>query len=146
MNMPDKMGIRLKTQGILQKTTAKNQKTGQKGENDMKVIEMKSSPEKPNPHNVSVRLLYDTEHAQAVHIELKPGETLKKHTTPVDVFFYILEGKGVVEIGDEQEEVSRDMLIESPAKVPHRLLNPGDGIFRVLVVKVPRQTEPTRLL
>ncbi len=113
----------------------------------MNVIEMKSSPEKPNPHNVSVRMLYDRENAQAVHIELKPGEALKKHITPVDVFFYILEGKGVVEIGgDEQEEVSRDMLIESPAKIPHRLLNPGDGIFRVLVVKAPRQTESTRLL
>lgn len=112
----------------------------------MKVIEVKSSPEKPNPHNVSVRMLYDTEYAQAVHIELKPGEVLKRHITPVDVFFYILEGKGVVEIGDEQEEVSSDMLIESPAKIPHRLLNPGDGVFRVLVVKVPRQTEPTHLL
>ncbi len=112
----------------------------------MKVVEMKSSPEKPNPHNVSVRMLYDTEHAQTMHIELKPGEALKKHITPVDVFFYILEGKGVVEIGDEQEEVSRDMLIESPAKIPHRLLNPGDGIFRVLVVKVPKPTESTRLL
>jgi len=107
---------------------------------------LKSSPEKPNPHNVSVRTLYDTEHAQAVHIELKPGETLKKHATSVDVFFYVLEGEGVVEIEDEKQEVSRDMLIESPAKVPHRLLNPGDGIFRVLVVKVPRQTESIRLL
>jgi mannose-6-phosphate isomerase-like protein (cupin superfamily) len=29
----------------------------------------------------------------------------------VDVFFYVLEGKGVVEIGDETQEVSRDMLI-----------------------------------
>jgi quercetin dioxygenase-like cupin family protein len=112
----------------------------------MKVIEMKSSPEKPNPHNVSVRLLYDTENAQAVHIELKPGEALKKHVTPVDVFFYVLEGKGIVEIGDETQEVSRDTLVESPAKIPHRFLNPGDGIFRVLVVKAPRQTEATRML
>jgi mannose-6-phosphate isomerase-like protein (cupin superfamily) len=124
----------------------KNKKTMVKRGELMKVTEMKSSPEKPNPHNVSVRMLYDTEHAQAVHIELKPGEALKKHITPVDVFFYILEGKGIVEIGDEQQEVSRDMLIESPAKIPHRLLNPGDGIFRVLVVKTPGQTESTRLL
>lgn len=112
----------------------------------MKIVEMKSSPEKPNPHNVSVRMLYDSEHAQAVHIELKPGEALKKHITPVDVFFYVLEGKGVVEIGDEAQEISRDMLIESPAKIPHRLINPGDGIFRVLVVKVPKPVEPTRML
>ena len=112
----------------------------------MKITEMKSSPEKPNPHNVSVRMLYNTDHAQAVHIELKPGEALKKHITPTDVFFYILEGKGIVEIGDEQQEVSRDTLIESPARIPHRLLNQGDGIFRVLVVKAPRQNEATRML
>jgi mannose-6-phosphate isomerase-like protein (cupin superfamily) len=125
---------------------AEKQKTMVKGGELMKVTEMKSSPEKPNPHNVSVRMLYNTEHAQAVHIELKPGEALKKHITPTDVFFYILEGKGIVEIGDEQQEVSQDMLVESPAKIPHRLLNQGDGIFRVLVVKAPRQTEATRML
>lgn len=112
----------------------------------MRVIDIKSLSEKPNPHNVSVRMLYDTEHAQAVHIELKPGEALKKHITPVDVFFYVLEGKGLVEIGDETQEVSRDMLIESPAKIPHRLINQGDEVFRILVVKVPRPTESTRLL
>ncbi len=70
-------------------------------------------------------MLYDTESAQAVHIELKPGESLKKHITPVDVFFYVLEGKGVVEIGEEKHDVIRDKLVESPAKIPHRLLNPG---------------------
>jgi len=102
-----------------------------KGDDNMKVVEMESSPEKSNPHNVSVRTLYDTENAQAVHIKLKPGEALKKHITPVDVFFYVLEGKGVVEIGGEKQEVGKDTLIESPAKIPHRLLNPGDGIFRV---------------
>lgn len=112
----------------------------------MKTLYVKTVPENPNPHKVSVRKLYDTENAQVMHIELKPGEALKKHITPVDVFFYILEGEGVVEIGDEQEKVSQDMLIESPAKIPHRLLNPGEGTFRVLVVKTPRPTEQTRLL
>jgi len=117
-----------------------------KGMNEMKIVEVKYAPEKPNPNNVSVRVLYDTEHAHAAHIELKPGESIKKHITPTNVFFYILDGKGVVEIGDEQQEVSKDMLIDSPANIPHRLLNPGDEVFRLLVVKAPRQTAPTRLL
>ena len=112
----------------------------------MKIVDVKSAPEKPNPHNVSVRMLYDKEHAQAIHIELKPGENLKKHMTPVDVFFFILEGKGMVEIGDESKEVSQDMLIESPARVPHRLINNGEEVFRFLVVKTPKPTESTRLL
>ncbi len=112
----------------------------------MKIVDVKSAPEKPNPHNVSVRKLYDTEYAQAIHIELKPRESLKKHITPVDVFFYILEGNGVVEIGDESKKVSKDMLIESPARIPHRLINEGKEIFRILVVKTPRPKESTKLL
>ena len=84
----------------------------------MKIIPVESAPEKSNPHNVSVRMLYDKEHAQAIHIELKVGESLKKHITPVDVFFYILAGNGIVEIGDESKKVSKDMLIESPARIP----------------------------
>jgi hypothetical protein len=34
----------------------------------MKIVEVKSLPEKPNLHNVNSCMLYDTEHAQVVHI------------------------------------------------------------------------------
>ncbi len=81
-----------------------------------------------------------------VVITLQPGEALKKHITPVDVFFYVLEGTGIIEIGDEKETVTQDMLVESPARIPHRWTNESDQIFRVLVVKVPRPTEETKLL
>jgi mannose-6-phosphate isomerase-like protein (cupin superfamily) len=81
-----------------------------------------------------------------VHITLQPGQALKKHITPVDVFFYILEGRVTVEIGDERREVGPDTLIESTAKIPHRLLNEGNSLGRVLVVKTPRPGEPTKVL
>lgn len=112
----------------------------------MKITSFRSETDRENPHGVSVKKLYDTEHAQVMHIELRPGEKLKKHVTPVDVFFYVLEGEGIVEIGEEQEKLSKDMIIESPAKIPHRLMNEGIGTFRFLVVKVPRQTDQTKLL
>lgn len=112
----------------------------------MKITNALTAQDKPNPHNVSAKPIYDTEHAMAVHITLQPGQALKKHATPVDVFFYVLEGTGVVEIGEEREVVKRDMIIESPAKIPHRLINEGDQVFRVLVVKVPRPTESTKVL
>ena len=79
-------------------------------------------------------------------ITLLPGESLKKHATPVDVFFYVLEGTGIVEIGDERNIVGKDMLVESPARIPHRWLNESKVVFRVLVVKVPKPTEETKLL
>jgi mannose-6-phosphate isomerase-like protein (cupin superfamily) len=112
----------------------------------MKIIDVKKASKHENPHGVSVNKLYDTEHAQIMHMELKPGESLKKHSTPTDVCFYILEGEGIVEIGEEQEKVSKDMLIESPAKIPHRLMNEGTDNFRFLVIKAPRQTETTKML
>jgi quercetin dioxygenase-like cupin family protein len=99
-----------------------------------------------NPHGVKVSRIYDTEHAQAIHITLQPGESLKRHITPVDVFFYVLEGTGVVEIGDERREVSRDTLVESPKDIPHAWSNEGGEVFRVLVVKVPRPVSQARLL
>src|SRR6056297_2604434 len=104
----------------------------------MQLIDAIAAPVSPNPHNVKACRLYDTEHAQAIHITLEPGESLKRHITPVDVFFYVLEGKGVVEIGEETREVTADTLIDSPAKIPHCWYNKSDSDLRVLVVKVPK--------
>ena len=112
----------------------------------MKITNALTAADRPNPHRVSAKPIYDSSHAMAVHITLQPGQSLKKHATPVDVFFYVLEGSGVVEIGDEREKVARDMIIESPARIPHRLANEGDQVFRVLVVKAPKPTESPRLL
>ena len=112
----------------------------------MKIVDVAQVPISENPHHVDARKIYDTEHATAVVITLAPGESLKKHITPVDVLFYVLEGTGIVEIGDERAEVGKDHLVESPAKIPHRWINESDQTFKVLVVKVPRPTSSTRLL
>ena len=112
----------------------------------MKTVDAKSVPPMENPHGVNAGRIYDTQHAQVVHITLNPGESLKKHITPVDVFFYVLEGTGVVEIGDEKKEVGADTLVDSPARIPHCWCNEGNSLLRFLVVKVPRPTESTRLL
>ncbi len=112
----------------------------------MKITTVAEVPSQQNPHKVDARKVYESDHALAVVITLNPGESLKKHITPVDVFFYVLEGTGVVEIGDEKAECSKDMLIESPARIPHRWMNESAGVFRVLVVKVPKPTQETKLL
>lgn len=112
----------------------------------MKIVEVKKVGSKPNPHGVDARSISDTKSAQVTHITLKPGEGLKKHITPVDVFFYVLEGQVIVEIGDEKVVAGPDTLVESPAKIPHRLANEGNITGRVLVVKTPRPAEATKVL
>ncbi|MBD3316832.1 MAG: cupin domain-containing protein [Chitinivibrionales bacterium] len=112
----------------------------------MKTQAVEKTPLAPNPHGVEVRKLYDTEHAQTMHLTLKPGESLKRHITPVDVFFYVLEGSGIVEIGDERREITAHTLVDSTARIPHRWINGNKHDLKILVVKVPRPTESTKLL
>jgi quercetin dioxygenase-like cupin family protein len=108
-----------------------------------KITDIKCSP---NPHGVDARKIYDTENAVAVHMTIKPGESLKRHSTPVDVFFYVLEGEGIVEIGDEKERVSKDSLIESPARNPHTWYNEAPNDLKILIVKVPRPIKSTKVI
>ncbi len=112
----------------------------------MNIVKALEASPGDNPHGVDASSLHSTEHVQVTMITLKPGEGLKLHLTPVDAFFYVLEGTGKVEIGGEIEEIQKDMLIDSPARIPHRLFNESDADFRFLVVKTPRQADPTKLL
>ncbi len=71
-------------------------------------------------------------------MRLKPKQSLKLHTTLVNVFFYILEGRENVVIGNEKQEVTRNMLIESLKGIPHLLENICVCFFTFLVLKFPK--------
>lgn len=99
-----------------------------------------------NAHNVDARNLYNTPDAMITVITLKPGQSLKRHITPVDVAFYVLSGKGVVEIGDEKQEVEADTLVESPKDIVHCWYNESDEPLRFMVVKAPKPTRKTAFI
>ena len=100
----------------------------------------------PNHHGVETRKIYDTDNNLSVHLRLKPGEKLRRHITPVDVMFYVLEGEGIVEVGPKKKTVVKDTAIYSPAKVVHCWYNESDSDLRVLIVKTPRPTEKTVMI
>lgn len=112
----------------------------------MKVIRFQDQERHPNPHGVDVRKLYDKESAQVSHITLQPGEGLKPHKTPVDVFFVVLEGTPTILVGEEEVVCEKDNLIESPAHIVHNITNNSDHITRILVVKAPRPATMSRIL
>jgi quercetin dioxygenase-like cupin family protein len=113
---------------------------------NMKIVDWREESIVETPHRVDVRRLYDRESAQVMHITLNPGETLKPHITPVDVFFYILEGWVDVRVGDETITVSSDRLVESPKDIVHCLSNNSTSVGRILVVKAPKPVTSTRVL
>jgi quercetin dioxygenase-like cupin family protein len=101
------------------------------------------SPIMENAHGVDARNLYSSDDAMVTVITLKAGQSLKRHVTPVDVAFYVLEGTGIVEIGDEKQEVSKDTLIESPRDIMHCWYNESDEPLKFMVIKAPRPTKKT---
>lgn len=96
-----------------------------------------------NPHGVDARNLYNTGDAMITVITLDPGQSLKRHITPVDVAFYVLEGTGIVEIGDEKEQVSKDTLVESPKDIVHCWYNESQDPLRFMVIKAPKPSKKT---
>jgi quercetin dioxygenase-like cupin family protein len=86
---------------------------------------------------VGKKLLVKDE-VEVVRLELGPGTSLPVHRTPVEVFFFVIEGRGEIEVGGEREAVSAGCLVESPKDIPHGLHNPSDKPFTVLVVKTPK--------
>ena len=114
--------------------------------NDMQIIKVSEAAITETPHKVDVSRIYDKDNAQAMHITLKPGEALKPHITPVDVFFYVLEGAPEILVGEERASIGHDTLVESPKDIVHCLFNNSDTLARILVVKAPKPSSNTILL
>jgi quercetin dioxygenase-like cupin family protein len=112
----------------------------------MIITKVKDASLHKNPHNVDVRQIYNHDNAQAMHMTLEPGQSLKPHITPVDVFFYVLEGTPNVQVADEIITAEMDSLVESPKGIVHCISNKSDLIARILVVKAPKQTGKAILL
>lgn len=112
----------------------------------MKITKYQDQQVKETPHKIDVREMYNKASAQANLLALKSGESLKPHKTPVDVFFFIVEGRPTIHIGDESEVCEADTLIESPANIVHYISNDTESLARILIVKAPRPISLTRVL
>lgn len=111
----------------------------------MIITKVKDTETKENPHKIDARLIYNKDTAQAVHMELKAGESLKPHITPVDVFIYVLEGTPEILIGEEKLTVEPNSLVDSPKGIVHCISNNTDKVVRVLVVKSPKPTAKVKM-
>jgi len=98
---------------------------------DLNKIEPKE--EKFNPER-----LIQQEEVQVVLLPFSPGQGLKEHTTPVDVFFHMIEGTAEIQVGEETKEVKKGNIVLSPKDIPHNVRNASEEEdAKILVVKTP---------
>ncbi|KPU62734.1 cupin [Thermococcus sp. EP1] len=102
----------------------------------MMVVKAEEAERVENPHGVDVRALLRRKNVKVMLVTLNPKEELKRHTTQVDAFIYILKGNALVEVGEEKENVKKDTLVFLPKDVPHAVKNVGGLSLKFLVIKL----------
>ena len=112
----------------------------------MEIRNYKSLKKSENAHGIESVKMYDKDTALIMHLLLKANEGLKPHITPVDVAFYVLEGNPTIMVGDEKIIVKKDDIIESPKDIVHSIYNETNETVRVLVMKLPKPTKPTKFV
>ena len=76
-----------------------------------------------HPDKAKLELRYSLAHAT-----VKPGETSYEHYLLTSEVYYILEGKGLMRIGEETREVVPGQAVYIPPKAWQFIHNPGPGI------------------
>ena len=103
----------------------------------MNVTRVHETPVKSYPHGIEARQVADTPGAVLMHLTIQAGQRVPPHAAAADVLFYVLEGHGVIECGDERAEVGPDTVVQSRAGGLHAVQNTGTDPLRLLVVKTP---------
>jgi mannose-6-phosphate isomerase-like protein (cupin superfamily) len=69
----------------------------------------------------------------------EPGQTQASHSHGgSDKIYYVLEGSGRIQIGDESRDVSQGTAVLAPAGIEHAVNNEGTKRLKLLVVMAPK--------
>lgn len=74
---------------------------------------------------------------KVMNLALEAGDIVPEHSVPVNVFFYIVEGKGSLQIGEEEKVVEVKDIIPCPPNTTMSLKADQGERFVVLNVKTP---------
>ena len=85
-----------------------------------KVIDIRKLYSKMELDNSEFLSFFELEHLQVGILRLRPGEidTQEPHST--DEVYLVLEGDGLIEIGNKSYDLNKDLFIYVPAQVKHR--------------------------
>ena len=102
----------------------------------MDIINISEAAATPNPHNVKMTKLHNSEKVVMAHLVLEPGDEIAPHSAPVEAIFYCVEGIGHVTIGTEVQEVTAEAIVKCPPNIDHGWANKSEKDLKILVVKI----------
>jgi mannose-6-phosphate isomerase-like protein (cupin superfamily) len=109
----------------------------------MKIVNHRAAAVIKTPHGSEIRPLMDRttsviENCSLAEEILPPGSVVGRHHHRItEEIYYIVEGNGRMEVGDETADVGPGDAIFIPAGNRHSLANTGDASMRILLVCGP---------
>mgnify|MGYP001120885316 CR=1 FL=1 len=84
------------------------------------------------PDSIISRTLVKNDAGTITLFAFSKGQGLSKHSAPFDAFVHILDGQGIITIGEHDHKVKAGEVILMPANVPHAVQAPQN--FKMLLV------------
>ncbi|MFY9558345.1 MAG: cupin domain-containing protein [Blastocatellia bacterium] len=82
--------------------------------------------------------LFETERMFADLYCLEPGQEQKLHAhSGADKVYFVLEGTGRFQIGDDDADLGPDQIVLAPANIPHGVRNDSAARLVLLVFMAP---------
>lgn len=122
---------------VLERTGVERSSKLTRKDDTVEVIRMKDVEGKLNRRGVSAKLLLQNDHVRVMNLNLRPGDTVPEHSVPVEVFFYVVEGRGTIKIGEETAIVEATDIVICPKNVIMAVYADQGENFSVLNVKTP---------
>jgi mannose-6-phosphate isomerase-like protein (cupin superfamily) len=85
-----------------------------------KVIDIRKLYSKMELDNSEFLSFFELEHLQVGILRLRPGEIDTQESHSTDEVYLVLEGDGLIEIGNKSYDLNKDLFIYVPAQVKHR--------------------------
>jgi len=87
------------------------------------------------------RSLIEKSPSYAVNLTtVEPGGYSKLHKHEWEHGFYFLSGIGIMEVGDEKDDVTAGTAVHVPGWIPHKISNKGKTDLVFLNIHVPKPT------
>lgn len=109
----------------------------------MKIVNIRDASVINTRHGSQIRPLIDRttssiRQCSLAEERLQPGQAVAPHFhRETDEIYYVLEGQGVMTIGDESQDVSSGDAIQIPLNTVHSLANTGSVPMRIVLVCGP---------
>ncbi|AKS33842.1 hypothetical protein AFA91_20325 [Mycolicibacterium goodii] len=65
--------------------------------------------------------------------QVQAGQKLKAHHHPTHEYWFVIEGRGVMQVADEARVIEVGDLIYTPPNTPHQVIADASGNFRAFV-------------